>query len=397
MIKSPLTNLKKHDLERARSASEAVLLEQFDMLFLFELYVRHLKRSSNQEFIKLLKLRESIRQRFIELQVVDMLAEYTYCFEEYPERRYPLDIHLEGLVGWTLDAIQFSRCQLGRLNSDFNYVTLSKEHLDRLFTPFREQKELIEPELKDVYYRFSALTAPNDIPFILNWWVQHLDENFRRKQKLLGRMGLTSVEKDDWDESGDIKDVLCISSPPFEAPRVLFVKKTNYKLYDSNKTEVNINGQQLANSIVLSIQLDQDAENIDNILHEFVTEFYGMQAECFLDAVQSGKNPSFIPKYHKSERLSSFLRAPDHNYRFIKRYDSIAKLLCTLICYDAYEQGNESLASVASKIWMDNQNIKFDDSGTLETYYYDIEKEINNINELFRKKYPSEAASFYAG
>jgi hypothetical protein len=396
MSKSPLTNLKKHDLERARSGSGAALLEQFDMFILFEFYVRHLKRSPNQEFIKLLKLKESIRQRFIELQVVDMLAEYTYCFEEYPEHRYPLDIHLEDLVGWTLDAIQFSHCQLGRLSSDFTYVTLSKEHLDRLFTPFREQKESIEPELKDVYYRFSDLTAPNDIPFILNWWVQNLDENFRREQKLLGKMGLASVEKDDWNEDNDIKDVLCFSMPPFAAPQVLFFKKTNYELYNSNKTEVSINGQQLVNSIVLSIQFDQDAENIDNILREFLTEFYGTQAECFLDAVQSGTNPGFIPKY-KTELMSSFLRAPDHNYRFIKRYDSISKLLFTLICYDAYEQGNESLASVANEILKNNQNIKLDDSDTLVKYYYEIEKEINNINELFRKKYPSEATSFHAG
>ncbi|HEY8158802.1 MAG TPA: hypothetical protein VIF10_08870 [Methylobacter sp.] len=397
MTKRSLTNLKKRDRELAREESETALLKQFEGFFLFEFYVRYLKRSRNHAFNKLLKLKESIRQRFMDLQVVDMLAEYTICFEEFPENKGRLEIDLEGLVDWTLDAIQASDCQLFRLGSDFAYVSLSKEHLDQLFTPFREHEELIEPALKKLYYRFSDLTSlPNDILFVLEWWLEHLDENFRRQQILLGKLGLTSIEKNDWSENSNDEDVLCFCPPPFTAPQVLFFKKTNYELYDTNEAEVSINGQQLVHSIVLSLQFDQDAENIDEILREFVTGFYGAQATYFLNAIHSGTHPGFSLK-GESKLVSSIRKAPNDNYCLIKRHDSISKWLSALVCYDAYRRGHESLSSVANDILMKHQHIKLSDADALVKYYYDIEKKINHVNELFRKKYPSEATRFHAG
>jgi hypothetical protein len=397
MTKSSLTNLKRRDLDCARSESEATLLKRFEGFFLFEFYVRYLKRSRSQAFNKLLKLKESIRQRFIELQGVDMLEEYTFCNnKEFPEHRYSLAIDLEALVNWTLDAIQISDCQLFRLDTDLRHVSLTEEHLDRLFTPFREHEESIEPALQMLYYRFSDLTAPNDVSFVLEWWLEHLDEDFRRKQKLLGTLGLASVQKDDWSENSKDEDVICFSSPPFTVPQVLFFQITNYELYDSDETEVSINGQQLVNSVVLSIQFDQGAENMDEILRAFLTRFYGAQARYFLDAMDSGTNPGFWLR-SESKLVSSIRKAPDDNYRLITRYDSISKFLSVLVCYDAYRPEHESLESVANDILMKHQRIKLADAGLLVQYFYEIEKKINNINEIFRKKYPSEATRFHAG
>jgi hypothetical protein len=398
MTKRPLTNLKRYDTDFAREKSKATLLKRFEGFILFEFYVRYLQRS--QAFNKLLKLKESIRQRFIELQVVDMLEEYTFCDNKvFPEDRYSLDIDLETLVRWTLDAIQISDCQLFRLSSDLLRVSLTEEHLDRLFTPFREHEESIEHSLQMLYYRFSDLTySPNDVSFVLEWWLEHLDEDFRRKHKLLGKLGLASVEKDDWNENNSDEDVICFSSPPFTTPRVLFFRKTNYELYDSDEAEVSINGQQLVNSVVLSIQFDQGAENMDEILRAFLTRFYGAQARYFLDAMDSGTYPGFWLK-SKSKLVSSILELPEDDYDLIKKYDSIAKFLSALACYDAYRhrRGHESLVSVAEGILVKHQRIKLADATILEQYVYEIEKEINNINELFKKKYPSEATRFHAG
>jgi hypothetical protein len=377
--------------------SEATLLKRFEGFFLFEFYVRYLQRS--QAFNKLLKLKESIRQRFIELQVVDMLEEYTFCDKEFPEDRYSLDIDLETLVRWTLDAIQISDCQLFRLSSDLFRVSLTEEHLDRLFTPFREHEESIEHSLQMLYYRFSHLMYPaNDVSFVLEWWLENLDEDFRRKHKLLGKLGLASVQKDDCSEGNDADDVLHLSFPPFTAPEVLFFKKTNYELYDSDEAEVSVNGQQLVNSVVLSVQFDQSAENMDEILRAFLARFYGAQPMYILDTMDPGTYPSFWLK-DKSKLVSSILEPPKDDYDLITRYDSISKLLSALVCYDAYRHrgGYESLVSVAEGILAKHQRIKLADATILEQNVYEIEKMINNINEIFRKKYPSEATRFHAG
>ncbi|MFI3121685.1 MAG: hypothetical protein QX203_17080 [Methylococcaceae bacterium] len=396
MTKSSLTNVRKRDMDFARSLSEKELLRKFEYFFLFEFYVRYLKNSPNKAFDKLMELKESIRRRFIELQVIDWLAKYTFSFEELPEQRYPLEINLEDLVGWTLNAIQTSDCQLVRLCSDLSSVQLSKEHLDQLFTPFKEHKDSIEPALKEVYYQFSHLTSPNDVSFVLDWWLQNIDESFRREQKLLGKLGLASVEKNDWSGGNNNEDVVCLSFSPFTAPRVLFFEKTNYKLYSSNQVEVIMDGQQLANSVVLSIQFDQDSGNMDEILRQFVSRFYARQAGFFLDALDSRTNPGFLPR-DKSKLVSSITEEPNDGYRLITRSDSISKWLFALVYYDAYKHRyrNENHESVTNGILMKNQSIKLPDADTLIKYYYELEKKINNIHELFRKKYPLEAARFY--
>jgi hypothetical protein len=398
MTKSPWTNLKISDIGRHREQSEATVLKRFEDFFLFEFYVRYLQRSPNQEFNQLLKLKESIRQRFIELQVVDMLEEYTFCDNEvFPEDRYSLEIDLDALVNWTLDAIQVSDCQLFWLNSDLLRVSLTEEHLDRLFLPFREHEESIEPSLQMLYYRFSDLTSfPNDISFVLEWWIEHLDDDFRDKHKLLGEFGLASVQKDDGSEDNDADDVLHSSFPPLTVPQVLLFKKTNYELYDTAVDEVSINGQQLANSVVLSIQFDQGAENMDEILREFLSRFYGKQIRYFIDAMDSGTHPGFRPQ-SESKLVSSIRKPPKDNYCLITRYDSIAKFLSGLVCYDAYRPEHGSLMSVAEDILVKHQRIKLADAGELVQYYYEIKKKIKNINKTFRKKYPSEATRFHAG
>ncbi len=348
--------------------------------------------------------------------MVEKLAAYTFSFEEAPEYRYPLEMDIEALTDWTLDAIQFSYCKLALLNSDFLYISLSKEDLDGLLTPYRELKDSIKPDLKNFHYKFSDLTSPNEISKVLNWWKLNLDPDFRRQKKLLGKIGLTSAESRASRDNKDIQYNLSLSFPDFLAPEVILYKQSNYDIYNSNEAKVSINGQQLANSIVLSIQVDQEAENINIIMREFLKTFFYEQNKFIMDIIDFGTGPRSIFKVHK-ESVSSFLQASSSNYHLIKKYQSVSKYLSGLMLYDAHVKKKEAqqqpskpkLKKSRRESLKDDKNNNLDEVAkeVLDTYsqikltieslvsnYDDVRKQIMTINETLIKTFPTYKSRF---
>jgi hypothetical protein len=83
-------------------------------------------------------------------------------------------------------------------------------------------------------YRFSHLTSPNDIHFVFKWWCQHIKKYFRDEHKLIGKFGTASIGKNEFAEDDSDDAIYGFSDVPFIAPSVIFYKKNNYDIYNTD-------------------------------------------------------------------------------------------------------------------------------------------------------------------
>lgn len=368
--------------------TEAFVLDAFERFFTYEFYVRYLRSMRREDLHKILELRELIKKKFIELNIISELSECKYSFDDTPEVTYGLDIQLYDLVDWTLDSIQFSESHLDFLCSQLSSMNPPKHLVEHLFTPFNELNDTIEPSLKMLCYRFSDLTSQNDIHFVFEWWCQNLKKYFRDEQNLIGKFGVTSIQQNEFEEDWLNGTVVAWSALPFTAPRLILFKPDHYVIYDSDHHAVSVDGEPLSKSIVLSIQFDADAQNLDDILDKFKNHFYGAQALWYLDQLKSGSYPDFEPRSSKSISDSA-IKGSKQNDSLLTEYDSISKYLVGLIFYDAYTQKTEEKTKrddVAEEIRIKISPIKLHTDETIIQYYYEVRKMINNIDEIIRKK-----------
>lgn len=367
--------------------SEPLVLDLFERFFIFEFYVRYIRSWRRQDLLKILELKELIRNRFVELDVMSALSIGKFGFYYGPEVTYGTYIELHELIDWTLDSIQFSDCRLDYLCSDFCNMNLPKTLVDQLFTPFKELNDTIEPSLKSLCYRFSDLTTPNDIYFVFKWWSEHTKTYIRDKRKLVGKFGTTFIEVDD---SGDT--FYGISDFNFNAPRLISYIKNNYDIYKSDHHEISIDGEHLSNSIVLNIKFDADAQNLEAILNEFKSHFFGAQGLWYFDQLQSGYEPDF--KLSSSKSITDSAVTPStQSYTVLPKYTTISKYLIGLMCYDLHKQEGEkklSLKDAAEDIEIKIARIKPHKANIITQYYYVVQESIDTIYEIIRKKYPDK-------
>lgn len=360
--------------------SEPCVLACFEKFFIFEFYVRYLRIKRSQDLQKILDLKELIRNKFVESDVMSALSDCKFSFEDTPDITYPIDIKLEDLINWTLNAIQFSECRLDHLSDELDSIELQKELVDKLFEPFNDLNDSIDLSQKRLCFLFSDLTEPNDIYFIFKWWSKNTKAYHRDENNMVGKYGVISIEEDD-GEGGKVYEIVGL---PFNSPRII-VRKDNYDIYHSDHDSVRINGNPLSKSLVLSINFDSDAKNFNRIINEFTNTFELVQSSWYCNQLDSG----VLPNFDLNSSSNSIKNKSKQGYVLIKTHKPISKYLIGLMCYDLIKE-NHSMPDAAKAIEVKIARIKPHKANVITQYYYDTEKLITTIDEIIRKKFPGE-------
>jgi hypothetical protein len=389
----PLTMIIKSDKGFCPNTEDYVL-EAFERFFTFELYVRYIKSEYGNDLQKIRDLKEKIRSEFIQLNVVSELNECKYFLPEEPETPYPVYVELESLVVWALNSIQLSDCKLYLLDSDLMYAAIPQEVLDNLFIPFNKFNNDIDSKVKDFAYRFSDLFSQNDLGDVMNWWAEHTDSSFRKENRLLGTYGVTSVSVEEKKENGSSGRSFGLSPVSFFAPDMTFFRQNNYKIYRSNDSKIQADGEVLTNSIVLSVKFDKNFDNLEKILYEYLMLLGGAQTEWYYDQLNDGSYPGFYTDFSSPINLLN-LKKISGDSRVLSRTESIVKNLVGLLCYDEYHSSKKEInlpdtaKEVLNKLKEASEKaekFKCYDNDTIIKYYHDVRKLIGNINKIVENK-----------
>ena len=386
--------------------SEEYLLYSFEKLFLFEFYVRNLRLNQSREFENLLQLKVDIEEKFVDLP----------GFEEE-------GIFIKDLVTFVLDFLQFDY-EISQLPTLLAECGISDELVTVIVDVCTKFENTPKIDIANSFYRFVDLVYSNDILEVMRWWGNILDKDIRRENNLEGTFGYIgksmigdSMTKEELQSIGFEKDdnMFNVFSFDFNCPSVMTYKRDNYCIFSSNYDDVKINNETQLNSLVLSIDIDKSADNIDSILEEFKSTFCILQSQRNWDLINSEIDPT--TKVPVSFPYESILEVPKHKsytdiikderkYKtFITKYTSINKWLIALYCYDLCLERNDSFQETAKAVIAKIKEFKLDqptnsktavdytndyDIDTIKQYYSNAKSNIKNAPALL-EKYLSKA------
>ncbi len=142
----------------------------FEKIFLFEFFIRNLQFNQKQEFKNLLQLKECLQKNIINLNI---------------------SCNIDDVVHLAINYIEF-HCH--------SYAQKYLENLDvpdkdiaEILGVFEEFRRTTQINLVNKFYRLSDLAFGNDIPEIIDWWSNNIDDETRDKGKLCGKFGAVGM------------------------------------------------------------------------------------------------------------------------------------------------------------------------------------------------------------
>lgn len=247
-----------------------------------------------------------------------------------------------------LESIQTNESPFERLtlplpildDSDIENITSGINNIQARF--YREIR-CISTEMSEYAFLISDLSCQNNLEELFYWWRFVSDESNRMKFNLRGGVG---------DIGFATVDGITTFPMPRSTPRFRLVRERNYEIY-SNESEVTKSGiSQGVKKLFLSIDIEKNCQNFDEIIEEFKLELAKCQSAHHYNQLIGGDvNTSFTPieipnvLKIKARRINKIIP-----YKFRKDYinKTLAGIMCWDLCKCEGKTKKEALEAIAS-------------------------------------------------